>query len=158
MYHDDPYDPTLETNYITPAYAASVCSDNMTVNSRAVRNRQLADQYKNEDKGYCKVKREGHNGKLVDVELYSGSDTPGAKIRGAITGTKYGEYRVGTSDEYMFFKVGIITGEKGLRGNKTFFFDGPDQYEKHMRTTVDSATKNAWSERNIKEVLRRKKD
>jgi hypothetical protein len=158
MYHDDPYDPTLETNF---DYAQSEYSDTITVDSRIKRTRKLMEDSKNEDKGYCKVKRNsvyGNNyGKLAEVELYSGSDNPGSRIRGAITGTKFKEYRVGSSDEYLFFKVGICTGEKALRGNRTFFFDGPEQYEKHMNCSVDTKIKTAWAERNLKEMARRNK-
>ena len=160
MYHDDPYDPTLETNYDVPGYAASEYSDATSVTSRVKRNRQMAEELTNEDKGYCKVKRnkiQGNpNSSFVEIDLYSGSDNLGSKIRGAITGSKYGEFKVGSKDEYLFFKVCIATGEKGLRGNKTFFFDNPEQYEKHMRCVVDHNVKSAWADRNIKELLRRK--
>jgi hypothetical protein len=162
MYHDDPYDPTLETNFDTPRYAASEYSDHFSVDSRVKRSRQLAEDLKFEDKGYCKIKRPSSNtskfSKYVDIELYGGSDIPGAKIRGAITGVKYDQYRIGTSDEYLFFKAGIATGEKGLRTNKTFFFDTPEQYEKHMRCSVDTEIKSRWYERNIQEIARRRKN
>jgi hypothetical protein len=161
MYHDDPYDPTLETNFGVPGYAPSEYSEEETIDSRIKRNRKLAEDLKNEDTGYCKVKRNSVYGnpysRIVDIELYSGSENPGSRIRGAITGTKFKEYRVGSSDEYLFFKVGLCTGEKGLRGNKIFFFDGPEQYEKQMNCTVDPQTKTAWAERNLKEMARRNK-
>ena len=164
MYHNDPYDPTLETNFYVPGYAPSEHSesdsDNMTLDSRMKRNKKLAEDLKMEDKGYCKVKRNSVYGnthsKLVDIELYSGSDNPGAKIRDAVTGAKSSQYRIGTKDEYLFFKVCIATGEKSLRTNKTFFFDSPEHYERHMRCSVDTNIKSAWADRNVKELLRRK--
>jgi len=148
MYHDDPYDPTLENDYDPPE---SVQSDSITVDSRTKKFKKLIQDAKNEDKGYCNVKRNN-----VNIELYSGSSCPGAKIRGAITGTKFDQYKVGTKDEYLFFKVIIATGEKSLRGNSLFFFDSPEQYEKHIRCTIDTATKSKWAEQNMAERMRRK--
>lgn len=157
MYYDDPYDPTLENDYDIPQ---SVESDSITVDSRIRKTRKLMEDLKNEDRGYCKVKRPSPDpnkfGITTDVELYCGSLVPGAKIRGAITGVKFNQYRVGTKDEYMFFKINMATGEKGLRGNTVFYFDTPEQYERHMRCTLDTACKEKWEERNRKETIRRK--
>ena len=148
MYYDDPYNPTLENDYDEPE---SVISDSMTVDSRTKKYKKLMEDLKNEDKGYCKIKRN-----RVNVELYAGSTCPGSKIRDAVTGAKINHYKVGTKDEYLFFKVGIVTGEKGLRGNSLFFFDSPDQYEKHTKCLVDNSIKNKWAERNMAERMRRK--
>uniref|UniRef100_A0A6C0B7F8 Uncharacterized protein n=1 Tax=viral metagenome TaxID=1070528 RepID=A0A6C0B7F8_9ZZZZ len=148
MYYDDPYDPTLENDYDVPE---SVQSDSITVDSRIKKHRKLLEDFKNEDKGYCKIKVN-----YADVELYSGSICPGSRIRGAITGTKFDQYKVGTKDEYMFFKVSVATGAKGLRGNTIFYFDNPEQYERHMKCTLDTVTKGRWAERNTAERMRRK--
>jgi hypothetical protein len=148
MYYDDPYDPTLENDYDVPE---SVQSDSITVDSRTKKFKKLMEDVKNEDKGYCKIKRN-----FVDIELYAGSSSPGSKIRGAITGTKFDQYKVGTRDEYLFYKVGIATGEKGLRGNTLFYFDSPEHYEKHMKCIVDTVTKGKWHELNMAERMRRK--
>jgi hypothetical protein len=148
MYYDDPYDPTLENDYDPPE---SVQSDSITVDSRTKKFRKFMEDAKNEDKGYCNIKRNG-----AAIEFYSGSDCPGSKIRGAITGTKFDQYRVGTNDELLFFKVTIATGEKSLRGNSLFYFDSPEQYEKHAKCTIDTPTKGRWAERNMAERMRRK--
>jgi hypothetical protein len=148
MYYDDPYDPTLENDYDT---SESVMSNNITLDSRTKKFKKFMEDAKNEDKGYCKIRRNN-----VDVELYAGFTNPGSRIRGAITGVKFDQYKVGTKDEYLFFKVGIMTGEKGLRGNSLFFFDSPEQYEKHTKSNVDTVTKSKWAERNMAERMRRK--
>jgi hypothetical protein len=92
---------------------------------------------------------------MTNIELYSGSHCSGAPIRNAITGVRFPQYKVGSKDEYLFFKVGIATGEKGLRENSTFFFDNPEQYERHMHCTVETSVKSSWTERNMREVTRR---
>jgi hypothetical protein len=151
MYYDDPYDPTLENDYDEPAYPAMSDNDSITVDSRIRKTRKLIEDAKNEDKGYCKIKRS-----FKEIEIYSGSDNPGGAIRNAITGVRFPQYRVGTKSEYLFFKVCIATGEKGLRGNRLFFFDSPEQYEKHMLCSVDTKVKGPWHDRNTKELLSRK--
>jgi len=161
MYYDDPYNPTLENEYdVVPSRADMMSvadSDSVTVNSRILKIRKLTDDLKNEDKGYCKIKRMGLNSTnpyaMTSIEIYSGSSMPGCAIRNAITGVRFPHYKVGTRDEFMFFKVGIATGEKGLRGNSTFFFDNPEQYERHMHCKLDTTTKSEWAERNRQEIL-----
>jgi hypothetical protein len=155
MYYDDPYNPTIENDFDQQNGNIQMdfddATDNMTVNSQIVKNRKLIQEAKLQDKGYSRINR----GKGF-VEIYGGSDCIGAPIRNAITSVRFPQYRVGSKDENLFFKVVIATGEKGLRGNRAFYFDDPEQYERHMQNTVSEKIKSAWSERNIKERLSRK--
>jgi len=160
MYYDDPYDPTLENDYDdAPDEVFSCSSDSTSLDSQMKKQRKFLEETKALDKGYCKLKRPSVLGNSfsapVGIEIYS-SDGIGTRIRGAITGVKYNQFRVGTSDEYLFFKVNMATGEKALRGNSVFFFDDPEQYERHMKCLLSTQTKTIWSERNKKELARRR--
>lgn len=162
MYYDDPYDPNYKNDYEEVPYHANYIedydtdTDSATVTSRVLKNRKLIEESKMKDKGYCKIERIGiysnkPNSK-TNIEIYSGSDNPGSPIRDAITGSRFSKYKVGSRDENLFFKVGLVTGEKGLRGNRLFFFDNPEQYERHMHCVLDQKVKNDWLEKNLEEI------
>jgi hypothetical protein len=115
-----------------------------TIDTRRKRFRQLGDDYKKMDKGYQKIKVfDGY--KFVDVEFYSTSATPGVPIRDAITGAKNTEDRVGSRKEDLFFKTNWSVGQE----THLLFFDSPEQFERHMRTTVLEATKQKWMEKCV---------
>jgi hypothetical protein len=117
-------------------------SETITVDSKKRKYRKMWDDAKKVDTGFHKLKRRVGL-KMVEIEVYTSSVTPGRMIRDAITGTRYNQYRVGSINEHLFFKVGISTGEIGQNGG-TLFFDSPEQYERHMKCTLSQAIKEKW--------------
>jgi len=97
-------------------------------------------------KGYHRIIR-NVNYKKHEIECYSTSVNIGMMIRDAITGSKYNQYRVGTINEHLFFKVRWSTGELG-NTTVSLFFDSPEQFERHMKTTVSQSVKEKWCKRN----------
>ena len=80
------------------------------------------------------------------------SDAHGQHIRNAVTGSYY-EERVGTIEEKKFFKVagksvfkmnsgGVILDE-GYHMS-SFYYDSPEQYEKHKNVVLPLALKDSW--------------
>jgi hypothetical protein len=110
---------------------------------------------KSVDKCYHKLIRHINDNK-VTLELYSTMCIPGTNIRNAVSGS-YLNYRCGSSDEYLFYKVGISTSEKCLGESSICFFDNPEQYERIMYTTVPPHEKEAWHLRFMNEQVRRNK-
>jgi hypothetical protein len=100
---------------------------------------------KNLDRGYHKLTRIV-NFKPIEIDIYTTNDMPGTMIRDAITGSRYSEYRVGTRNEHLFFKVAIATGELGNESGLVFF-DSPEQYERHFKGiyTVPQEIKEKWT-------------
>jgi hypothetical protein len=155
-------------NYIGEGYSddgsvvsMSYASTAMTINK--IRRKELAEA-KRLDPGYNKLYRtytkvvDGENvKKRVAIELYTCSDTPGRMIRSAIGGSYHSNYRVGKTDEYIFFKIGMCTGE--CRGEtNTMYFDTPEQYEKTLNVTLPQELKDNWyarfnAERKYREEL-----
>jgi hypothetical protein len=119
--------------------------DDSTISTGRKKRRKLLEDMKNADKGYNKITRMV-NGKKYNVEVYSTGYTPGTMIRDAITGTRYREFRVGTLNEYQFFKVKVATGGMNTYSS-TLFFDSPEQYERHMKAEVSQQMKEDWSKR-----------
>ena len=81
--------------------------------------------------------------KPVKVLYYETPNIPYATIRNAVTGASQYSFRVGTSDEYLFYSVLLATGEAG-QSAPCLFFDNPEQYEKHFFTTIPNEAKDAW--------------
>jgi len=105
------------------------------------KQRKMLEEIKKMDKGYHKVDRKIDN-KKRSIEFYSTSIFPGSKIRGAIGGSYYHGFKVGSKDEDMFFKIAMSTGE--CKDNNICFFDTPEQFEKHMHCTVAQEDKEKW--------------
>jgi hypothetical protein len=130
-YYDNRFHPT-ETNDFDSANGSAI------------------EKLKSVDRGYTFVYRmvERKNGKIKNtkIDIYASGDF-GCNIRDAVTGSYHSE-KVGSYAEQLFFKVGLSTGEsRSKNGSSTLFFLSPEQYEKHLLTTVSQTIKNEWSER-----------
>ena len=141
-------------------YASSTDESYSIQISRGTKRKQgpmdkLMEEMKKLDKGYRKVTR-NIKGKLTDVEFYTTSTTPGTLIRDAVTGSRYTHYRVGSSDESLFFKVRIAIGGKEYKDEPTtLFFDNPETYERVLGSVVKQEDKEAWIAKNTMEVVSR---
>jgi hypothetical protein len=122
--------------------------DTSTLDSIKKKNRTLWEDIKKDIKGFHKIKRVFNN-KKHEIDLYSTSNTPGSMICDAITGNRYKEYRVGTYKEHLFFKVRLSTGELGKKCVDSLFFDSPEQYERHMKTTLSQSIKEKWLNKSM---------
>jgi hypothetical protein len=141
------------------SYASTVITNTLA----KARRKELNDA-KRLDSGYNKFFRtqiKEVDGKTVKkrtaVELYTCSNTPGRMIRSAIGGAFHSDYRVGKTDEYIFFKIGMCTGECQGESN-TMYFDTPEQYEKTFDIVLPQEMKDSWyarfnSERKYREEL-----
>jgi len=121
----------------------SVCS---TLNSKKRFSRSW-DDTKKIDKGFHRIVR-NINYKKQEIEVYSTSTNIGMMIRDAITGSRYNQYKVGSLSEHLFFKVRWSTGELSSNTTVSLFFDSPEQFERHMKTTVSQSVKDKWLKRN----------
>jgi hypothetical protein len=136
----------------------SVSSYQSTVNSKKKKLKQLTDMMKNQDKGYRKYIFHV-NYKKHEIDAYSTSSNPGTKIRDAITGAKESRYKVGSADEDLFFKVRMGISHVGFANDPdktetTLFYDNPEQYERHMHTTVSQQIKEKWQEKYMKQLAK----
>jgi hypothetical protein len=161
MYEEDQYDnvnsePEIDMNagYI-PLEEMSDARSVSSLDTLGKKQLMYYDMVKSVDKCYHKLTRT-MNGAKITIELYSTMCIPGTNIRNAASGS-YLNYRCGTSDEFLFYKVGIATTEKGLGESSICFFDNPEQYERIMHTTVSQLEKEEWHLRFINEQVKRNK-
>lgn len=106
-------------------------------------------------KGYSRFVHVVNNKKYI-IEAYGTNTDPGCIIRDAVTGGTFGNFKIGSSDENLFFKAKFSDGQDGLNRNcNTFYYFNPDHYENHTHTTLSSDIKNKWNEKYRKEIARR---
>ena len=82
----------------------------------------------------------------VQIGVYSSGQTGFTCIRNAETG-ELSNYVVGSSNEDLFYKVAVATGEFKC-GPITLFYKSPEHFEKHQHTVVDEEMKQTWREKN----------
>lgn len=154
MYYDNEFEPVGQPEYTKMLDNISVSSDNSSLNSNQKKQKKYHDLLKASDKNYHKIKRR-LDGVLTSIDLYNTTTTPGSPIRGAITGTRY-PFRVGSRDEYLFYKVAISTPERNIGpDNNIFYFDNPEQYERMMGFEVSQEAKEMWHDRYITQQVAR---
>jgi hypothetical protein len=118
-------------------------SESLTsVSTNRKKNRKMYEDSKKLDKGYHKLKSY-RSDKNAGIDVYSTVITPGVMIRDAITGARYNQFRVGSTNEHLFFKVGVSYGHTES-DNIILFFDNPEQFERHMKTTLSQDVKEKW--------------
>ena len=77
----------------------------------------------------------------IELGVYS-SGLHGSPIRNAETGEYY-NYKVGSLDEDLFFKVSFSSGNPEI-GPLTLFYDSPMQYAKHQYLSLDGEVIKLW--------------
>jgi hypothetical protein len=129
----------------------SCCSEESDYN--LAYNKIMAAEFKKSDKNYQRYTirvPEYYNskGKLTSnavIEDY-GSGIQGTLVRNAVTGYKY-NIVVGSSNEDILFKVIESSGRNKRRDPLMLYYDSPEQYENHHRTTVSTEVKQKWNQR-----------
>jgi hypothetical protein len=139
----DEYGNIVEDDFsVAESASVKAPSDTASFNSVQKKQKKMMDDLKKMDTGYNKLSRMIDDVKKT-IEIYGTNSTPGSNIRGALTGSYYRDFRVGSRDEDIFYKVAIATCEC-KNNDSIFFFDNPEQYERAMHTTVSQAEKEAW--------------
>jgi hypothetical protein len=143
--------PNMHESYSVSSYQSSV-------NSKRKKVRMMTDALNSQDKGYRKYSLVV-NYKPVEIVAYSTSSTPGTKIRDAITGARDERFKVGSSDEDLYFKVRMAIGHVGSekdenKAETTLFYDNPEQYERHMHAIVSPEHKEYWGEKRRRQLAK----
>jgi hypothetical protein len=140
-------------------YFSPVNENHLDIPVRKLLN--VLEETKSFDKGYSKVFRrsnrsDGKN-KQNKIDIYSSGDI-GSNIRDAESGVYYTD-KVGSADEYLFFKVTIATGEcNSKNGSSTLFYLSPNHYMSHMNCEVDAKTIAEWEVRKNARLIEKEKN
>ena len=122
-----------------------------TDSSRKKRTNRMLDNLSNNTPGLICIRPANKRWNERRIDGYYSSVEPGAPIRNAVSGTYEIDYTgkttycVGSVWEDLFFKV-VITTVKG--SPYTLFYDSPEQYERHMNTSLSEDTTKGWYEKS----------
>lgn len=147
MILDDSFHPNEENDYDDYDSMDVIEEDDSTLDTLSkTKKRVYIDQMKIYDKGFHQIEKMNPvTLKKIKISLYETSSTPGFFIRNAISGNRY-DYKVGSNDEDLLFKVAFATGEIS-QDSSILFYSTPEQFEKHMITTVSDDLKKNWREK-----------
>ena len=132
MDYDDRFHPAMKNDY--------VFDEDMDNNEKLTEVEKM-DKGLNFIKIRCKNRKNILKHKRIKVytSAYSGL------IRDAETGEYY-NYKVGSKDEDLFFKVTIATGEcTSANRSTTAFYTSPYQYMNHMKPTIEARQNAQWA-------------
>jgi len=102
------------------------------------RNKKNDELLKTMDKGFAILYPKSKN----PIAYFHTDTNPGSTIRNALTGQYETGFKFGSANEDLFFKV----NQKSPTSSDMhiLFYDSPEQYEKHFRTTIQDATVKGW--------------
>lgn len=121
--------------------------DNLGLYDEQREQHKTLSDVKSVDKGYNIIYRTmpNRNGKMkrTKIELYTSGGTH-SHIRDAETGVYYTSL-VGSSDEDLYFKIALSTGEcKSRNGSNTLFYLSPRHYMSHLNNEVSDNSIAEW--------------
>jgi len=131
-------------------YDVETLTSDSSTNSNSYRIRRSKVKAQEQYGIYVSTKEIFLNGKKykLSIPYHVSKCYPGSRIRNAITGV-YVNALVGTSDEDLFFKVRIATGENGKTPyGVDMYFDSPKEYEKYFFIKLPQNVKDKWEEKN----------
>jgi hypothetical protein len=116
---------------------------------------ESSDKKKNKfqkiDKGHHMLSFVNGKGISRKVEAYSVLNLNGSYIRDAITGVTY-NLKVGSIQSDQFFKIKDCV-HKDVPMDHIFFYDSPEQYERHTKTELTDKIKSKWRDIYVSKMV-----
>ena len=139
MYHQE-YDSYPDDDIQTISSASSQSEEAFSVIKKK-KKKKIGAKKKSDEIGYRKIKSKNGN-----VEYFSTSNIPGAKIRDPIHGRLIFDHTVGSSDEDLYYKVVYLAnGSKNQVDH--LYYDNPEQFESHMNCSISTENKQVWADK-----------
>jgi len=120
--------------------------DSWQSNKQTKLSRKEQHKAKMMDKGYYYYySKSNNNQRPYKIEMYDSGNSLGYRIRDPMTGARMNA-RVGSKEELGYFKVRYC----GLNPYNpvTLFYDCPEHYERHHKTTLSDEIKEKWWREN----------
>lgn len=104
------------------------------------------------DKGHHILSVKNKKGKTNKVDVFSVVNVCGNNIRDAITGSFY-NIKIGSFQSGQFFILKDYT-DKSIPVDHVFFYNTPEDYERHTNTELSVSIKKKWYDRYNKYNVR----
>tara|TARA_B100001094_G_C17537103_1_gene487370 strand:+ start:68 stop:472 length:405 start_codon:yes stop_codon:yes gene_type:complete len=88
------------------------------------------------------IEKNKHKDNINKIEYYY-QNVQGKRIINALSGRIY-NYKVGSKDEYIFFRTVVAMHKDGITDGVKLFYDTPDDYERHWGVILDNEIKQRW--------------
>lgn len=133
-------------------YYRSIISDDETATTRSDYVNKYAE--KTERKGHhvfkIEIPDQEFGVRKIKISAFETFPYAGGAIVNAVTGIPYMKdegvfYRYGSKDELELFKVKDVS--RPSKGGFVFFYDSPEQYERHMHRGLRTNVKETWHKR-----------
>ena len=153
MEYDEPatsfYVPEFDQEYdVSSFFSCSNTNDETTISSFSNKNKKRNRSSDNKNENGCYTFSRTINDVRVKIPCFATKSIMGTKIKSATTGITNNMY-VGKSDEDLYFKVRIVNGEVSNSSNgNDFYYDSPEEYERHLFVKVPQSIKDKWSIKN----------
>lgn len=153
MEYDEPisfYVPEFDQEYDVSSFfsCSNDSNEETTVSSFSNKNKKRGRSSSNKHENGCYTFNRTINNVRVKIPAFATKAIMGTKIKSATTGI-INNMIVGKNDEDLFFKVRIVNGEVSNSANgNDFYYDSPEEYERHLFTKVPQSIKDKWITKN----------
>jgi Fe-S cluster biosynthesis and repair protein YggX len=153
MDYDEPttfYVPEFDQEYDVSSFfsCSNNSNDETTISSFSNKNKKRRHSSNNKNENGCYTFTRTINDVRVKIPCFATKSIMGTKIKSATTGLNNNMY-VGKNDEDLFFKVRIVNGDVSNSSNgNDFYYDSPEEYERHLFAKVSQSIKDKWKEKN----------
>lgn len=134
---------TTATNAIIPETVGAQYEDELSAFGEhyTVFHSQSQGQNNNQGQG-----QNGNRKQAAKRNHFTTKNQIGTRIRNAVSGYTYEQYRVGQATESLFFKVCDCTtfSAKEAATTELLFYDSPEEFETHKRVKLAPRLKEQW--------------
>lgn len=108
------------------------------------------ESYNEEDININSLIPEKHSRMHKKNKDYYYNNERGQTILNAITGSPYHNFKIGTNDEKLFWRVIIPVTTDTMTSAAKLFYESPEDYEQHRNVELPWNTKREWHEKQQK--------
>ena len=135
-------DDLVDDYYNCSDYGSVYSAYPETINTSNTMSKKKKDMVEN--RKITKIHVKLKTGVKTTITLFNTNYYPGVSIKSAMTGVSNRNHKVGTLDEYLYFKVVNSIANK-YQEPDILYFDDPGQYEKCLNVKCPDKIKEDWT-------------
>ena len=111
------------------------------------------ESYNVEDVNINSLIPEKHSRMHKKIKDYYCNNEVGQTIVNAVTGNPYYNFKIGSPDEKLFWRVMIPVTNDKMTTTAKLFYESPEEYENHRNVEISWITKRNWHEKQQKDTV-----